>query len=142
MASEDLQFGDYGMGGQYEPHYDHATKYTAGDFGQLRGNRLATVLIYFTDVEQGGNTVFLKPKIAIPPKKGGAAFWYNLMPSGESDESTRHAGCPVLVGNKAVANYWIHERGQEFRRPCGIDFDEESRFSIYGWPGNSEYLKF
>ena len=27
-------------------------------------------------------------------------FWYNLFPSGEGDYSTRHAACPVLVGNK------------------------------------------
>jgi len=29
--------------------------------------------------------------------------------------------CPVLIGNKWVANKWIHERGQEFRRPCSND---------------------
>jgi len=30
-------------------------------------------------------------------------------------------GCPVLIGNKWIANKWIHERGQEFRRPCSLD---------------------
>ena len=34
---------------------------------------------------------------------------------------TRHAACPVLSGQKWVANKWIHERGQEFKeRPCGL----------------------
>ena len=55
------------------------------------------------------------------------------------DYNTRHAGktwarihsdstvlgrclaCPVLIGNKWVANKWVHERGQEFRRPCSLD---------------------
>ena len=32
--------------------------------------------------------------------QGDAAYWYNLMKSGEGDYSTRHAGCPVLVGSK------------------------------------------
>lgn len=32
--------------------------------------------------------------------KGTAVFWYNLFPSGEGDYNTRHAACPVLVGNK------------------------------------------
>jgi len=32
--------------------------------------------------------------------QGGAAFWYNLLPSGESDKRTLHAGCPVLLGSK------------------------------------------
>ena len=33
----------------------------------------------------------------------------------------RHAACPVLAGNKWVSNFWIHERGQEFTRPCSTD---------------------
>ena len=32
--------------------------------------------------------------------QGSAVFWYNLFPSGEGDYRTRHAACPVLVGNK------------------------------------------
>jgi hypothetical protein len=32
--------------------------------------------------------------------QGGAAFWYNLLPSGECDKRTLHAGCPVLLGSK------------------------------------------
>ena len=27
-------------------------------------------------------------------------FWFNLLASGQSDDLTRHAGCPVLVGAK------------------------------------------
>jgi len=33
-------------------------------------------------------------------QQGTAAFWFNLLKSGESDGSTRHAGCPVIVGSK------------------------------------------
>lgn len=32
--------------------------------------------------------------------QGTAVFWYNLFPNGEGDYSTRHAACPVLMGNK------------------------------------------
>lgn len=32
--------------------------------------------------------------------QGTAVFWYNLFANGEGDYSTRHAACPVLVGNK------------------------------------------
>jgi len=138
LAAEDLQINDYGIGGQYEPHYDHATKYTAGDFGEERGNRIATVLIYFSETEQGGNTVFLRPKIVSRPRTGSAVFWYNLLPSGESDDSTRHAGCPILIGQKWVANYWIHERGQEFRRQCELHENAMSKFNIPGWKRDSK----
>lgn len=53
-----------------------------------------------SDVEQGGGTVFTAINIALHPKKGSAAFWYNLKPNGEGDFQTRHAACPVLTGTK------------------------------------------
>lgn len=44
--SEQLQIANYGIGGHYEPHFDHARededKFT--DLGM--GNRIATVLYY------------------------------------------------------------------------------------------------
>lgn len=39
-------------------------------------------------------------KKVIFPQKGSALVWYNLYSSGEGDPRTKHAGCPVLVGNK------------------------------------------
>jgi prolyl 4-hydroxylase len=75
-------------------------------------------------VEKGGATVFPYINVALFPKKGAAAFWYNLSTSGDLGESfeaffdkqlslrtsseylTRHSGCPVLVGSKWVANKW------------------------------------
>jgi len=53
-----------------------------------------------SDVEQGGGTVFTAINISLWPKKGSAAFWYNLKPNGEGDFKTRHAACPVLTGSK------------------------------------------
>uniref|UniRef100_A0A914RW89 procollagen-proline 4-dioxygenase n=1 Tax=Parascaris equorum TaxID=6256 RepID=A0A914RW89_PAREQ len=95
-TSEELQIANYGVGGHYDPHFDFARKEEPRAFESLgTGNRLATVLFY-----------------------NDALFWYNLYRSGEGDLRTRHAACPVLVGVKWVANKWIHERGQEFSRPC------------------------
>uniref|UniRef100_A0A3B5AQM9 Prolyl 4-hydroxylase subunit alpha-1 n=1 Tax=Stegastes partitus TaxID=144197 RepID=A0A3B5AQM9_9TELE len=98
-TAEELQVANYGVGGQYEPHFD---------FGRM------------SNVSAGGATVFPDVGAAVWPQKGSAVFWYNLFASGEGDYSTRHAACPVLVGNKWVSNKWIHERGQEWRRPCGL----------------------
>ncbi|KAA0720544.1 Prolyl 4-hydroxylase subunit alpha-2 [Triplophysa tibetana] len=120
-TAELLQVANYGVGGQYEPHYDFSRKDEPDAFKSLgTGNRVATYLHYMTDVEAGGATVFPDFGAAIRPRKGTAVFWYNLFKSGEGDYRTRHAACPVLVGSKWVSNKWIHERGQEFRRPCGL----------------------
>ncbi|KAG5855382.1 hypothetical protein ANANG_G00048490 [Anguilla anguilla] len=121
-TAEELQVANYGVGGQYEPHFDFGRKDEPDAFKDLgTGNRIATWLFYMSDVTAGGATVFPEVGAAVWPKKGTAVFWYNLFPSGEGDYSTRHAACPVLVGNKWVSNKWIHERGQEFRRPCSLD---------------------
>lgn len=120
-TAEDLQVANYGVGGQYEPHFDFGRKDEPDAFEELgTGNRIATWLLYMSDVQAGGATVFTDVGASVWPKKGSAVFWFNLHPSGEGDYRTRHAACPVLVGNKWVSNKWIHERGQEFRRRCGL----------------------
>ncbi|XP_062358132.1 prolyl 4-hydroxylase subunit alpha-2 isoform X4 [Cinclus cinclus] len=117
-TAELLQVANYGMGGQYEPHFDFSRRPFDSTL-KSEGNRLATFLNYMSDVEAGGATVFPDFGAAIWPKKGTAVFWYNLFKSGEGDYRTRHAACPVLVGCKWVSNKWFHERGNEFLRPCG-----------------------
>lgn len=124
-TAEDLQVANYGVGGQYEPHFDFGRKDEPDAFEELgTGNRIATWLLYMSDVQAGGATVFTDIGAAVQPKKGSAVFWFNLYPSGEGDYRTRHAACPVLLGNKWVSNKWIHERGQEFRRRCGLQWND------------------
>uniref|UniRef100_A0A8B9KXV3 procollagen-proline 4-dioxygenase n=1 Tax=Astyanax mexicanus TaxID=7994 RepID=A0A8B9KXV3_ASTMX len=115
-TAEELQVANYGVGGQYEPHFDFGRKDEPDAFKELgTGNRVATWLFYVSNFTHLCVCVVLQ---------GTAVFWYNLFASGEGDYSTRHAACPVLVGNKWVSNKWIHERGQEFRRPCGLSENE------------------
>ena len=118
--AEELQIANYGVAGQYEPHFDHARE-TETAFESLgMGNRIATVLFYISDVTAGGATVFTEAEAAVYPKKNSAVFWFNLRPNGRGDPMTKHAACPVLVGQKWVSNWWIHEHGQELRRRCGL----------------------
>ena len=124
-TAEELQVVNYGIGGHYEAHYDFARKEEKNAFKNLgTGNRIATWLNYMSDVEAGGATVFPAIGVSVWPKKGSAAFWYNLHRNGEGDMLTRHAACPVLIGSKWVSNKWFHERGQEFRRPCGLNIND------------------
>ncbi|XP_050949571.1 prolyl 4-hydroxylase subunit alpha-2 [Labeo rohita] len=115
-TAEELQVANYGIGGQYEPHYD--SKLTNDSDFQLRGGRIATVLIYMSDVDIGGATVFPDVGAALQPKRGTAVLWFNLLRNGNEDARTLHAACPVFVGSKWVANKWIRTHGQEFRRKC------------------------
>ncbi|XP_019384113.1 PREDICTED: prolyl 4-hydroxylase subunit alpha-3 [Crocodylus porosus] len=117
--AEYLQVVNYGIGGQYEPHFDHATSRKSPLYRMKSGNRIATIMIYLSSVEAGGATAFIYANFSVPVIKNAALFWWNLHRNGDGNGDTLHAGCPVLAGDKWVANKWIHEHGQEFRRPCG-----------------------
>ncbi|NXS89489.1 P4HA3 hydroxylase, partial [Erpornis zantholeuca] len=119
--AEYLQVVNYGLGGHYEPHFDHATSMKSPLYRMKSGNRIATIMIYLSSVEAGGSTAFIYANFSVPVVKNAALFWWNLRRNGNGDGDTLHAGCPVLAGDKWVANKWIHEHGQEFRRPCSAD---------------------
>ncbi|KAK5975607.1 hypothetical protein GCK32_008133 [Trichostrongylus colubriformis] len=124
-----IKVQNYGVGGHFVPHFDHARKEGNESFKSLgTGNRIATVLFYMTEPTYGGGTVFTKVKSVVPPTKNDALFWYNLMKTGDGDPSTRHAACPVLLGVKWVMNKWIHEQGNEFRRRCDLKMSDGERF--------------
>ncbi|XP_055052055.1 prolyl 4-hydroxylase subunit alpha-3 [Misgurnus anguillicaudatus] len=122
--AEYLQVVNYGIGGHYEPHFDHATSDSSPLYRLKTGNRVATFMIYLSSVEAGGCTAFIYANFSVPVVENGALFWWNLHRNGQGDGDTLHAGCPVIAGDKWVANKWVHEYGQEFRRRCSINPDE------------------
>ncbi|XP_040047147.2 prolyl 4-hydroxylase subunit alpha-3 isoform X1 [Gasterosteus aculeatus] len=121
---EHLQVVNYGIGGHYEPHFDHATLPSSPVFKLKTGNRVATFMIYLSTVEAGGSTAFIYANFSVPVVEKAAIFWWNLHRNGQGDADTLHAGCPVLIGDKWVANKWIHEHGQEFQRRCSLNPEE------------------
>ncbi|KAK7471344.1 hypothetical protein BaRGS_00036019 [Batillaria attramentaria] len=123
---EDSVVLNYGLGGVYGPHEDSVRipRQSGNENTPLllhSGDRTATWMYYLSDVPLGGATVFPLLGAGIRPQKGTAAFWYNLRRSGEGEVRMVHAGCPVLYGDKWVANKWIREIGNIFRRPCLLD---------------------
>ncbi|XP_040071202.1 prolyl 4-hydroxylase subunit alpha-1-like [Ixodes scapularis] len=128
FEAEPYQLANYGTGGHYLPHHDYLYDvYEDSDetdeFSRVPsyGDRLATLMIYMSDVEEGGATVFPKLGVRLTPKKGDAAFWWNLKTSGAVEKLTLHAGCPVFYGNKWIANKWFRSYGNVFRLPCSTD---------------------
>ncbi|CAG7730130.1 unnamed protein product [Allacma fusca] len=123
-AAEQLQIASYSLGGHNSPH---------SDSDELRkvwteGPRIATFMFYLNDVEEGGSTAFTSLGVAAKPSKGSALFWYNVFSDGTTDWDVIHGACPVLIGEKWVANKWIHFYDQFLLRKCGMRRKE--RFQI------------
>ncbi|XP_056330341.1 prolyl 4-hydroxylase subunit alpha-3 isoform X2 [Danio aesculapii] len=122
--AEYLQVVNYGIGGHYEPHFDHATSDSSPLYRLKTGNRVATIMVYLSPVQAGGSTAFIYANFSVPVVQNAALFWWNLHKNGQGNVDTLHAGCPVIVGDKWVANKWVHEYGQEFRRRCSLNPEE------------------
>ncbi|NWW43263.1 P4HA3 hydroxylase, partial [Pedionomus torquatus] len=67
--AEYLQVVNYGLGGHYEPHFDHATSRKSPLYRMKSGNRIATVMIYLSAVEAGGSTAFIYANFSVPVVK-------------------------------------------------------------------------
>ena len=84
----------------------------------LGGLRITTFMIYMSHVKAGGHTIFPQAGISVPPKEGDALFWFNVAPDNKYDTRIWHLGCPVLYGNKWIANKWIKILAQYKEYPC------------------------
>ncbi|KAK7848433.1 probable prolyl 4-hydroxylase 7 [Quercus suber] len=125
---EAMQVLHYLHGEKYEPHFDY---FHDKENQKLGGHRVATVLMYLSNVEKGGETVFpnsvskvSQPKeddvsdcakngYAVKPKKGDALLFFSLNPDATTDTRSLHGSCPVIEGEKWSATKWIHVRSFE-----------------------------
>lgn len=121
---EDIQVLRYEHGQKYDPHYDYFHDKVNIARG---GHRVATVLMYLSDVSKGGETVFPnaedmsrhrtskdefsecgKQGVAVKPKRGDALLFFSLHTNAVPDPISLHGGCPVIEGEKWSATKWIH----------------------------------
>lgn len=98
---ENLQVQKYNIGEQYLPHYDYFEENS-----NITGNRVATVIVYLNEPIKGGETLFSDIQLKIIPKKGMAVFFTYDRPYPTT--MTKHAGCPVLAGEKWILTKWVH----------------------------------
>ncbi|XP_018678447.1 probable prolyl 4-hydroxylase 3 isoform X2 [Musa acuminata AAA Group] len=121
---EGLQVLHYEVGQKYEPHFD----YFLDEFNTMNGGqRMATLLMYLSDVEEGGETIFPNAKInssslplynelsecgkkgiSVRPKMGDALLFWSMKPDATLDPLSLHGGCPVIRGNKWSSTKWMH----------------------------------
>ncbi|XP_078445772.1 putative prolyl 4-hydroxylase 3 [Wolffia australiana] len=127
---EGLQILHYEIGQKYEPHFDYfLDEYNTQNGGQ----RMATLLMYLSDVEEGGETIFPsvpaanaslradygqlsecgKTGLAVRPSMGDALLFWSMKPDASLDPLSLHGGCPVVKGNKWSSTKWM--RAHEFK---------------------------
>ncbi|XP_045812330.1 probable prolyl 4-hydroxylase 6 [Trifolium pratense] len=135
---ESIQVLHYQNGEKYEPHFDF---FHDKDNQRLGGHRVATVLMYLSNVEKGGETIFpyaagrlSQPKdeswsecahkgYAVKPRKGDALLFFSLHLNATTDTSSLHGSCPVIEGEKWSATKWIHVA--DFMKPIRLASDDD-----------------
>ncbi len=109
---EGLQILRYQQGGEYRPHMDFFDPKYQGSAKHLAigGQRVATFILYLSDVEAGGGTRFPHLGLEFRPKKGAALLFSNTDQHGQPHQLSLHAGMPVVAGAKYIATKWLREQ--------------------------------
>ncbi|XP_019422067.1 PREDICTED: probable prolyl 4-hydroxylase 9 isoform X1 [Lupinus angustifolius] len=116
----------YEIGQRYNSHYD---AFNPSEYGPQKSQRMASFLLYLTDVEEGGETMFPFENglnmdgsyeyedcigLKIRPRRGDGLLFYSLFPNGSTiDPTSLHGSCPVIKGEKWVATKWIRNEEQD-----------------------------
>jgi prolyl 4-hydroxylase len=126
--AEDMQVLHYGYKQHYHAHHDFfdPNMYPTEEYKKGH-NRMITVFMYLSDVEEGGETNFpyatgdkyltsydkCEMGLKVKPKLGDCIIFYSMKAEAhrsegnQLDNNSLHAGCDVLKGDKWSANYWI-----------------------------------
>ncbi|XP_057488804.1 probable prolyl 4-hydroxylase 6 isoform X2 [Actinidia eriantha] len=150
---EAMQILHYENGQKYEPHFDYFHDKANQELG---GHRVATVLMYLSDVKRGGETIFpnseakdTQPKednwsdcakngYAVKPNKGDALLFFSLHLDATTDPLSLHGSCPVIEGEKWSATKWIHVRSfDKTAKPENEDCIDDNVQCVQ-WAANGE----
>ncbi len=112
IGFEPTQVLSYEVGQVFDWHVDYLDPKSPAYADDLtrRGQRIATCLIYLNDDFTGGETAFHVDKILHRGGVGDALMWSNVLPHGEVDQATSHAGLPLSSGRKWVLSQWIRNQ--------------------------------
>jgi prolyl 4-hydroxylase len=109
---EGLQVLRYPPGAASLPHYDFLMPANAANRASIArsGQRVATMVMYLNDVEEGGETVFPEAGFAATPRRGGAVWFEYCNLAGQLDPLSLHAGATPVSGDKWIVTKWMRQR--------------------------------
>ncbi len=158
--TEAMQVLRYEYNQTYGGHWDELdptldAKTVGGD-----SPRVATVLIYLTDTEEGGETAFPHSEwidrdaqtagkkynldctmggVAVHPKKGDALMFFGLKVNvSRLEPFSLHAGCPVLKGVKWTAVKWLHVKSFSDPALYGEKRQDDQEEIVLNYGGNGD----
>ncbi|KAM5549649.1 putative prolyl 4-hydroxylase 9 [Rosa sericea] len=115
----------YDIGQKYDSHYD---AFNPDEYGPQQSQRFASFLLYLSNVEEGGETMFPFENgsnmdirydykkcigLKVQPRQGDGLLFYSVLPNGTIDQTSLHGSCPVIRGEKWVATKWIRNQEEE-----------------------------
>ncbi|XVE82891.1 hypothetical protein DITRI_Ditri16bG0042100 [Diplodiscus trichospermus] len=122
---EDFNVLRYEIGQKYDSHLD---AFPPKQYGPQKSQRVATFLVYLSDVVEGGETAFPFENglhmdgsydykkcigLKVKPRMGDGFLFYSLFPNNTIDPTSVHESCPVIKGEKWVVTKWIRDQ-QDF----------------------------
>ncbi|CAL4920927.1 unnamed protein product [Urochloa decumbens] len=153
---EPIQVLRYENGQKYEPHFDYFSDKQNQAVG---GHRIATVLMYLSNVKMGGETIFPSSEdqltqekddtwsecaqlgYAVKPVKGDALLFFSLHPNATTDTNSLHGSCPVIEGEKWSATKWIHVRSFGYPKETTDDECRDENDKCPKWAAAGECAK-
>ncbi len=102
----------YAVGETFTPHHDYLDPRLDGPARDMaiRGQRVATCLVYLNADLEGGETDFPELGLRYRGGCGDALVFFNVDEQGRPDPRTLHAGLPPTAGEKWALSQWCHDR--------------------------------
>jgi len=104
------QITRYVKGQFYKAHYDHFDISTENGRKntEIKGQRIATILIYLNTPSEGGGTNFKKMGFRVKPNTGSALIFFPCTLDGRYDPLTLHES-EEAVDEKWVCQIWVRQ---------------------------------